>query len=232
MSVIHRTTMAPTKLELVTAWLPGRPWYRGSGTPRLERAGGFRLDDPAGEVGIEFAVFEDADGTVYHQPMTYRAAPSEGAEEALIGTSEHGVLGTRWVYDATRDPVAVEQIVALLAGRAVPQAQSLSDTPDPSVVASYGGPLPGGVHGRASAQDGDGWTDVLLDGVTLRVLRVLEGLAADGTAADGRSTEGGAAGGVAGDADGDAHGASAGVVAGWTGGGEPRRGVFVRVLPA
>lgn len=210
MSVIHRTTMAPTKAELLTAWLPGRPWYRGAGTPRLERAGGFRLDDPAGEVGIEFAVHEDADGTVYHHPMTYRGAPLEHAEEALIGTSEHGVLGTRWIYDATRDPVAVGQIVALLRGRAVPQAQSRSDTPDTSVVASYGGPLPGGVTGRPSVVDGERWTDVLLDGVTLRVLRVLE------EAPEGET----------------ARVLTAGVTAGWTGGDEPRRGAFVRVLPA
>ncbi|MFE5212938.1 1,4-alpha-glucan branching protein [Streptomyces sp. NPDC056600] len=202
--------MAPTKVELLTAWLPGRPWYRGTGTPRLERAGGFRLDDPAGEVGIEFAVHEDADGTVYHHAMTYRGAPLERAEEALIGTSEHGVLGTRWIYDATRDPVAVERIVALLRGRAVPQAQSESDTPDTSVVASYGGPLPGGVTGSPSVVDGERWTDVLLDGVTLRVLRVLE-----------ETPEGERAGLL-----------PAGVTAGWTGGGEPRRGAFVRVLPA
>jgi hypothetical protein len=201
--------MAPTKVELVTAWLPGRPWYQGTDAPRLERVGGFRLDDPAGEVGIEFAVLEDADGTVYHQPMTYRGAPLEGAEEALIGTSEHGVLGTRWVYDATRDPVAVEQIVALLRGRAVPQAQSVSDTPDPSVVASYGGSLPGGVTGRVTAMDGGRWTDIVLDGVTLRVLRVLEETPeGEGTAV-----------------------MTAGVTAGWTGGGEPRRGAFLRVLP-
>jgi hypothetical protein len=202
--------MAPTKVELLTAWLPGRPWYRGTGTPRLERVGGFRLDDPAGEVGIEFAVLEDADGTVYHQPMTYRGAPLERAEEALIGTSEHGVLGIRWVYDATHDPVAVEQIVALLRGRAVPQAQSRSDTPDPSVVASYGGPLPGRVTSQPSVVDGERWTDVLLDGVTLRVLRVLE-----------EAPEGEPAGLL-----------TSAVTAGWTGGGEPRRGAFVRVLPA
>ncbi|WP_242659159.1 hypothetical protein [Thermostaphylospora chromogena] len=27
MSVIHRTTLKPNKLELLTAWLPSRPWY-------------------------------------------------------------------------------------------------------------------------------------------------------------------------------------------------------------
>ena len=55
MAIIHRTTMAPTKLELLTSWLPGRPWYAGGAAlPRLTKAGGFRLDDPDGEVGLEF----------------------------------------------------------------------------------------------------------------------------------------------------------------------------------
>ena len=48
----------------------------------------------------------DADGTTYVVPMTYRGAPLAGADEALIGTSEHGVLGRRWIYDgaATLSP--------------------------------------------------------------------------------------------------------------------------------
>ena len=29
MAVIHRTTLEPTKLELLTTWLPSRPWYHG-----------------------------------------------------------------------------------------------------------------------------------------------------------------------------------------------------------
>ena len=28
MAIIHNTTMSPGKLELLTAWLPGQPWYR------------------------------------------------------------------------------------------------------------------------------------------------------------------------------------------------------------
>ena len=57
MSVIHRTTLKPTKLELLTAWLPTQPWYRGGATPA--KAGGFRLDDPEGEVGIELMIVTD-----------------------------------------------------------------------------------------------------------------------------------------------------------------------------
>ena len=55
--------MTPGKLELLAAWLPARPWYLGTGhEPELAKAGGFRLDDPQGEVGIEFMVVTDASG--------------------------------------------------------------------------------------------------------------------------------------------------------------------------
>jgi hypothetical protein len=132
---IHRTTVTPTKLEMLTAWLPRQPWYEGDGSPALARVGGFRLDDPDGEVGIEVMVVVDEAGPLvrYLVPLTYRGAPLPGADAALISTTEHGVLGTRWVYDAAHDPVAVDQLVALLRGRAQPQAQSESWTPDPTV---------------------------------------------------------------------------------------------------
>jgi hypothetical protein len=54
-SIIYRTTLVPSKLDLLTDWLPTRTWYQVTGgRPALEKAGGFRLDDPEGEVGIEF----------------------------------------------------------------------------------------------------------------------------------------------------------------------------------
>ncbi|NKY43011.1 maltokinase N-terminal cap-like domain-containing protein [Nocardia cerradoensis] len=138
MAVVHHTTLEPGKLELLTAWLPTREWFTGT-TPHLHKAGGFRLDDPDGEVGIEHMLVvdtADARRPVYHVPMTYRGAPLPGADAALIGTSEHGVLGTRWIYDAAHDPVALAQMAALLSGRAVAQDQNLSDTPDRTVEVS------------------------------------------------------------------------------------------------
>lgn len=177
MSIVHRTTLVPSKLDLLSTWLPTRAWYTGDGgTPNLEKAGGFRLDDPAGEVGIEFMAVTETAGDrsrTYHVPMTYRGAPLEGADEALIGTCEHGVLGPRWVYDGTRDPVLVEALFALLLGRAEPQMQSVNDTPDPSVTASYAG---AGELTAVEVGDGPGGTDILAraDGpVTVRVNRVL-----------------------------------------------------------
>ncbi|MBW5483284.1 maltokinase N-terminal cap-like domain-containing protein [Streptomyces bambusae] len=161
MAVIHHTTMSPTKLELLAGWLPARSWYvRTRSAPELSRAGGFRIDDPAGEVGIEFMVVTDTSGDrpiAYHVPLTYRGAPLDGAEEGLVGTSEHGVLGRRWIYDGVHDPVLVAQLLALLQGKAEAQHQSLSDTPDPSVAAHFTGPaLPEPAAARAVVDGPDG----------------------------------------------------------------------------
>jgi hypothetical protein len=134
MAIIHNTTMSPTKLELLTAWLPTQPWYVKNGEPELTKVGGFRLDDPKGEVGIEFMLVADR-ATTYQVPMTYRAAPLDGAGDALIGTAEHGVLGPRYIYDGPRDPVLVAQLAALIQGDTKPQAQNVSNTADPTVIA-------------------------------------------------------------------------------------------------
>lgn len=142
MAIIHQTTLTPTKLELLTSWLPGRPWYQGAAVPRLEKAGGFRLDDPDGEVGLEFMAVTDGSGdapVTYHVPLSYCGAPRPAAGKALIGTAEHGILGMRWIYDGTRDPVLVKQMFALLLGEAEPQAQSITNTTDPSVTRSTTG---------------------------------------------------------------------------------------------
>jgi Maltokinase N-terminal cap domain len=135
MATIHRTTMAPGKLDLLGDWLPQQLWYRDPGRrPTLSRAGGFRLDDPAGDVGIEFIFVTDrGEGTTYHVPLTYRGAPLLEAEDGLLGTSEHGVLGRRWIYDAAHDPVAVAQLLEFICGATVAQHQNESDTPDPSI---------------------------------------------------------------------------------------------------
>ncbi|MFD8542883.1 1,4-alpha-glucan branching protein [Streptomyces sp. NPDC059649] len=140
MAVVHHTTLTPSKLELLTSWLPTQPWYLGVGSaPDLTKAGGFRLDDPDGEVGLEFMAVTDASGdqpVTYHVPLSYRGAPLEGSEHALVGNTEHGVLGRRWIYDGTHDPVLMAQLFALLTGKAAPQDQNASDALDPSVTAS------------------------------------------------------------------------------------------------
>jgi hypothetical protein len=177
MSIIHRTTLKPTKLELLAGWLPSRPWYRGGADPALVKAGGFRLDDPAGEVGIEFIVAADG-STAYLVPLTYRGSPLDEIGDALVGTTEHGVLGMRWVYDGTRDPVLVSQLAALIQGDAVPQAQSLSDTPDPTVLSWPAADPALRVDGFTVADDADG-TTVSAGELALRVRRLLEPVTAD-----------------------------------------------------
>ncbi|MFI0512536.1 1,4-alpha-glucan branching protein [Streptomyces sp. WSLK1-5] len=173
MAIIHNTTLKPTKLELLTTWLPTRPWYTGTNTPELAKAGGFRLDDPEGEVGIEFMVAVDSSGpepVAYLAPLTYRSAPLPGAEHALVGTMEHGVLGPRWAYDGTHDPVLRTELLALFEGRAQAMAQSISDTPDHEVTHSYTGPaLPTGPAEVTEDQDGTALT--LPDGTLLRLHR-------------------------------------------------------------
>ncbi|MET7287129.1 1,4-alpha-glucan branching protein [Streptomyces sp. NPDC005573] len=178
MAVIHRTTLTPTKVELLTDWLPGRPWYRGgSAVPVLEKSGGFRLDDPEGEVGIEFMVVTDTAGpepTAYLVPLTYRGAPLEGAGQGLVGTLEHGVLGKRWVYDGCHDPVLATELLALIEGRAPAMAQSVSDTPDDEVTRGHsGGPLPRTAFTPSPADDESGTRLPVPAGTTLRVHRVL-----------------------------------------------------------
>ena len=185
MAIIHNTTLKPTKLELLTAWLPTRPWYAGDGAPELIKAGGFRLDDPEGEVGIEFMVAVDTSGpepVAYHVPLTYRAAPLPGADHALVGTMEHGVLGPRWAYDGCHDPVLLAELLALIEGRAQAQAQSLTDTPDHEVTRSYTG-VPPTVEGALSAatDTAEGTELHAGDGTLLRVHRVLRPTP-DGTA--------------------------------------------------
>jgi hypothetical protein len=175
MAVIHHTTLTPGKLDLITPWLPRQPWYAGEDV-ELVKAGGFRLDDPTGEVGIEFMAV-GAGSVTYHVPLTYRAAPLP-TDDGLLGTSEHGVLGKRWCYDGVHDPVFVERLLALIRGDAEPQAQSVSHTPDDTVTSHYGGP------DRLAAGSGtvrDGTEITIADDAVLHVVRVLR----PGTEPDG-----------------------------------------------
>ena len=183
MATIHHTTLTPGKLELLARWLPRQPWYRGDGSPALAKAGGFRLDDPDGEVGIELMIIRDAGGARYLVPMSYRGAPLQAADDALLGTSEHGVLGRRWIYDALHDPVAVGQLLALAAGQVEAQRQDVSDTVDASVRPAPPVPGPLAAAEPLSVLDAATGTSVALqpEDLTLHIVRVLT----DETAPDG-----------------------------------------------
>lgn len=124
MAVIHRATLKPSKLELLAPWLDRQSWSGSGG--ELERIGSYRFDDPAGEVGIEgFLLRRGSD--ILHVLLTYRGEPLPGADDRLIGTMEHSVLGTRWVYDGLSDPVSQEVLRRALRGE---QEQALLEIHD------------------------------------------------------------------------------------------------------
>ncbi len=115
MALLHRADIRPSKLELLAAWLPSRNWYTGGA--EVARVAAYRFDDPAGQVGIETLLVRGGDGPVHQVPLTYRGTPLDGADEWLVGTTEHSVLGRRWVYDAVGDPVYAAALAeAILAG--------------------------------------------------------------------------------------------------------------------
>ncbi|MGB8403015.1 MAG: hypothetical protein WCE30_02950 [Mycobacterium sp.] len=102
MAIVHRATLTPHKFDLVTAWVPTQPWFDSDGPVEIVSA--FRLDDPAGEVGIETFIVRS--GTrLFQVPVTYRSAPLPGG--ALVGELEHSALGHRWIHDGPSDGVYV-----------------------------------------------------------------------------------------------------------------------------
>jgi hypothetical protein len=113
--VYPNATLDPSKRDLMDGWLPTRSWHDGS-TGR-KPVGSFRFDDPAGQVGMEGFLL-GADGLpAYFLPLTYRPAELDGAEEHLVGTTEHSELGRRWVYDGCGDPVFLRALAtAILTG--------------------------------------------------------------------------------------------------------------------
>jgi hypothetical protein len=115
MAILYDATLTPGKRDLMKGWLPSRSWFDAD----LDRkpVAAFRFDDPAGEVGVECFLLGPVEGSsapVLLIPMSYRGAPLEGADLHLIGTTEHSVLGKRWVYDGCADPVAVSAILTAI----------------------------------------------------------------------------------------------------------------------
>lgn len=139
MALLHKATLSPGKLDALAPWLPEQPW----GSPAIEQVGAYRFDDPAGEVGLEVLLLR-TEGGVLQVPLTYRAEPLAGA--GLISTTEHSVLGTRWIYDGCTDPVWLRTLVAtiLTGGHEAALEFPGGETREPSVrVRGTGsGPVP------------------------------------------------------------------------------------------
>lgn len=105
MALIYNTTMDPTKMQLLAGWLPQQEWFTGD-VAQLTSVGAYRFDDPDGEVGMEGHLLTAGDDVVYHVPVTYRGADLPDVSDSdRLGTSAHGVLGTRWIFNAEADPV-------------------------------------------------------------------------------------------------------------------------------
>jgi hypothetical protein len=186
MALVHQATLTPSKLELLAAWLPTRPWFRQTG--ELERVGSYRFDDPDGKVGIEIMLVSSGQ-TTFQIPLTYRGEPIAAGDQHLIGTMNHSVLGERWIYDGCADSVAVS---AMLTATLKGTSEALVEVEVEGQLVTL--PQVVSVHGNGSAEtsvvpfsllssdDDGGITTVTTDPYRMHVARVV------GTAVTGRFT--------------------------------------------
>jgi len=179
MALVHRATLTPSKRDLVAAWLPSRDW--AAGLEIASKVAEYRFDDPAGEVGVETIVFLTDRGTTVQVPLTYRAAPLDGADAFLVGTTDHSVLGPRWVYDGCIDPVWASTLAtAILTGGTQVQMYleedgERLDIPPRMTVQGSGSPeaLPPRVDAVDEVHDEGATTVVRAGGLELVVARIL-----------------------------------------------------------
>lgn len=168
MALVHRAELRPTKVELLANWLPTRSWYVGVPNADVVRVGSYRFDDPAGEVGVETVLVTANGGRIMQVPLTYRAAPLRGADEHLLGTSDHSVLGKRWIYDGCADPVYVATLAQtiLSGGRQADEMIEIDgemQRRDPSVVVRGTGNVSAPAIDEAERYD-DGESAVIIAG--------------------------------------------------------------------
>ena len=180
MALIHKADLVPTKLEALTGWIPGRAWAAGVDASALTQVGSYRFDDPDGEVGIETLLLRTAGGQLLQVPLTYRPAPLDGADTALVTTMDHSVLGPRWAYDGCADPVAVRALVAAMGGGGR-QAEleydpgtGVRERREPTMRVAGTGSGEGPAVGDVRARDGAGATVVHVGGVEVVVRRVVD----------------------------------------------------------
>lgn len=151
MADIHTAQLNPGKLEIITEWVAAQDWAAGldlDAAP-LEKVSAYRFDDPAGKVGLEVHIVRSGDRTL-QVPLSYREAPLEGAEEHLITTMEHSILGTRWVYAGMGDPLFRQRLDHAIATAETSAKQYRVDAEGnkleeiTEVAHAFGtGPLPG-----------------------------------------------------------------------------------------
>lgn len=177
MAILHRAQLNPSKLQLLNPWLVQQEWAQPT-TAEWERVATYRFDDPDGEVGVETFILRAGSGPELHVPVTYRGAPLHRADEHLIGTMDHSVLGTRWMYDAAGDPVYAQTLAStiLSGGTEVEQyteTDGKRETIPGTAHVTGSGNTPGTVPlpTRLSTSTTDGVTTITADSHTLVVLR-------------------------------------------------------------
>lgn len=187
MALLYRAELRPGKLELLTAWLPTRPWYRGPAAPDLRQVASYRFDDPGGEVGIETFIVRAGNAPLLQIPLTYRGAPLEFGDEWLVGTTEHSVLGPRWVYDGCADPVYAEALAStiLTGGSQAEQFIEMDgrqERREPTAFVRGSGSHEGDVPAVKTLVrvDDEDPTVIVTDSVELAVVRVLDDALDDG----------------------------------------------------
>lgn len=178
MALLHAASIRPTKIEMLRAWAPTQPWFAGD-DQGLEQVGAYRFDDPDGEVGMETFLLRSGDGPVLQVPVTYRAEPLAGADEWLVTTMEHTVLGRRWVYDACGDPVYAAALATtiLTGGTEAPlerEADGVRTPVEPTVrVVGSGSSTDVGTVGLVDVRDVEAGTVVATSVADLELLRVV-----------------------------------------------------------
>jgi hypothetical protein len=181
MALIYQATLAPSKIELLSGWVPAQSWVGDADVSTLEAVGSYRFDDPAGDVGIETHLLRAAGGQLFQVPLTYRNDPLAGAESALLGTMQHSVLGERWVYDGCADSVYLTALAtAILTGGSEAAHEVVTDkgnVPRPTTTRVLGSGSPdiavpalGPVTYASEATS----TVITMTSLTLVVLRAIE----------------------------------------------------------
>ena len=124
-------TLSPGFADFLPGWVATQRWYRGKGgsaRPALRLLASLRWEDPLGEVGLEDHIVVDESGpepVVYQIPLSYRAEAVDFLADALVATAEHSELGTRYIYDATHDPVFAQTLLQhMWAEHDVPSARA------------------------------------------------------------------------------------------------------------
>lgn len=112
MAIIYEADLSPSKAEILQSFLAARSWGESG---ELELLGAYRFDDPENEVGVECHLVRVGE-TTYHLPLAYRPTRVEDAEEHLLATMQHSVLGERFVYDGLADEVALDCFRRALCG--------------------------------------------------------------------------------------------------------------------